>query len=123
MDNDYEEYGQQPGDDYVHIDTESTDKGVSKAVVRTFVIRDFSDIKEILDSLRAQNTICFVNIQPLKDKDLVELKRAINKIKKTVDAVDGDIAGVDDYLIVTPGGVEIHRSKKTSEMTEEDIDF
>ncbi|HIH43270.1 TPA: cell division protein SepF, partial [Candidatus Woesearchaeota archaeon] len=45
---------------------------------------------------------------------LVELKRAINKLKKTCEAIDGDIAGFgDDYLIVVPTFAEIYRSKDT----------
>ena len=64
--------------------------------------------------LREGYTIALVNIKPLKDKDLVELKRAINKLKKTCDAIRGDIAGFgDDYIIVTPSFARIYRTKQT----------
>ena len=46
----------------------------SKVIVRPFVIEEFEDIKEILDVLREGSTIALVNIKPLKDKDLIELK-------------------------------------------------
>ena len=68
--------------DYLELDTEGHD-AKSKVVVRPFVINDFTDIKEILDTLREGYTIALINIKPLKDKDLVDLKRAINKLKKT----------------------------------------
>ena len=71
------------GVDYVELDSSSKESS-QKIIVRPFVLEDFSDIKPVLDSLREGNTICLVNIQPLKDKDLVELKRAINKLKKTM---------------------------------------
>ncbi len=46
----------------------------------------------------------------MKDKDIVELKRAINKLKKTCDAIDGDIAGFgEDWIVVTPSFAEVHR--------------
>jgi len=99
--------------EYLELDTEG---GESKAniIVRPFVIEDFSDIKEILDSLREGYTIALINIKPLKDKDLVDLKRAINKLKKTCDAIDGDIAGFgEDYIVVTPSFAQIYRSKHT----------
>ena len=99
--------------EYLELDTEG---GESKAniIVRPFVIDDFSDIKEILDSLREGYTIALINIKPLKDKDLVDLKRAINKLKKTCDAIDGDIAGFgEDYIVVTPSFAQIYRSKHT----------
>jgi SepF-like predicted cell division protein (DUF552 family) len=101
-------------DEYVELDVlgGSEDNKKSKVIVRPFVIDDFSDIKPVLDCLRIGNTICLINIKPLKNKDLVELKRAINKLKKTCDAIEGDIAGFgDDYLVVTPSFASIHRTK------------
>ncbi|MBI5393196.1 cell division protein SepF [Candidatus Woesearchaeota archaeon] len=102
-------------DEYVELDSLGVTDKKSKVIVRSFVINDFSDIKLVLDSLREGMTIALVNIKPLKSKDLVELKRAINKLKKTCEAIDGDIAGFgDDYLIVVPTFAEIYRSKDTA---------
>jgi hypothetical protein len=51
----------------------------------------------------------------LKEKDLTELKRSINKLKKTCDAVDGDIAGFgDDYIVVAPSFAKIYRAPSAS---------
>lgn len=87
----------------------------TKITVRPYVIEEFGDIKPILDALREGYTISLVNIRPLKDKDLVELKRAINKLKKTCEAVDGDIAGFgDDWIALTPGFAMIHREREES---------
>ena len=106
------------GEGYVELDSESEDVK-SKIIVRPFVLEDFEDVKPILDSLREGYTIALVNIKPLKDKDLVELKRAVNKLKKTCDAIEGDIAGFgDDYLVVTPSFAEIYRSKQTAPVEE-----
>lgn len=106
-------------EEYLELDTESEYSG-SKIIVRPFMIEDFSDIKPILDSLRDGQTIALVNIKPLKDKDLVELKRSINKLKKTCDAIEGDIAGFgDDYIIVTPHFAEIYRTEQSKSAKEE----
>ncbi|HII71749.1 TPA: cell division protein SepF [Candidatus Woesearchaeota archaeon] len=87
----------------------------SKVTVRSFVLEEFGDVKPVLDCLREGYTISLVNIRPLKDKDLVELKRAINKLKKTCDAVEGDIAGFgDDWIAVTPSFAQIHRERPQS---------
>ena len=109
---DYEEEGVAPGDDYVEIsgEGESHRHGGSKVVVRPFVVEDFTDVKPILDVLREGYTVALINIRPLKDKDLIELKRAINKLKKTCDAIEGDIAGFgDDYVVIVPSFAEIYR--------------
>lgn len=115
-DEDLDEGGEQ---EYVEIDTEEEREKNTKVVVRPFVMEDFSDIKEVLDVVREGYTIALINTKPLRDKDLVELKRAINKLKKTCDAIDGDIAGFgDDYIVVTPNFAEIYRNKITNKVEE-----
>ena len=98
--------------DYVELSNESGRPGSnSKVVVRPFVMEDFEDIKPILDDLRKGKTIALINIQPLKEKDIVELKRAVNKLKKTCDAIRGDIAGFgEDYIVATQEFAFVHRS-------------
>jgi SepF-like predicted cell division protein (DUF552 family) len=84
----------------------------SRVSVRPFVMEEFEDIKEILDVLREGSTIALINIKPLKDKDLIELKRAIGKLRKTCEAIDGDIAGFgEDYVVAVPQFAKIHRAK------------
>ena len=65
-------------EEYVELDTSRAGDTGQKVIVKPFVLEDFTDIKQILDALREGNTICLVNIRPLKEKDLIELKRAIN---------------------------------------------
>ena len=92
----------------------------AKVLVRPYLLDDFEDIKPILDALREGYTIALVNIRPLKDKDLIELKRAINKLKKTCDAIEGDIAGFgEDYIVAVPNFAEIYRSRITEEVREQ----
>lgn len=111
----YEEEGNETEAGYVELDTEVEDNK-SKIIVRPFVIEEFEDIKPILDALREGYTIALVNIKPLKEKDLVELKRAINKLKKTTDAIEGEIAGFgDDYVVVTPAFAQIYRSSRITQ--------
>jgi len=102
---------------YVELDTNSSDDARSKIIVRPFVMKDFESIKPILDSLREGKTIALINIKALKDKDLIELKRAINKLKKTTDALDGEIAGFgEDYIVITPSFAQIYRTRDTKEV-------
>ena len=101
------------GAGYVELEKETHADGKSKIMVRPFAIEDFEDIKPILDSLREGHTIALINIRPLKDKDLVELKRAINKLKKTCDALDGDIAGFgENWIAAVPSYASIYRGPK-----------
>lgn len=98
-------------EEYVELDsTPTVTESGSKVIVRPFTIEDFSDVKDILDAIRNSDTIALVNIRPLKQKDMIELKRAINKLKKTCDAIKGEIAGFgDDYIVVAPEFATIYR--------------
>lgn len=104
-------YDEPPEEGYIEINTAGEAKSKARVIVRPFIISDFQDIKPALDSLREGYTIALVNIKPIKDKDIVELKRAINKLKKTCDAIEGDIAGFgEDWIVVTPSFAEVHRT-------------
>ena len=104
-------------DDYVELGPEVAVNTSSKITVRPFILEDFEDTKAILDNLREGYTIGLVNIKPLKDKDIVELKRAVNKLKKTTDAIEGDIAGfAEDWIVVTPSFASIYRTNQTADV-------
>lgn len=99
------------GEDYLEIDSEQQPAKKTKVLVKPFMIREFQDVKLVLDALRDGYTIALVNIKPLKDKDLIELKRVVNKLKKTTDAIDGDIAGFgEDWLVATPNFASVDRN-------------
>ncbi len=114
-----DDYPDEFNDDFIEIDSnaEAASKQKAKIIVRPYAIEDFTDIKQVIDDLRDGYTIALVNIRSLKDKDLVELKRAVNKLKKTTDAMEGDIAGFgDDFLVITPSFAQIYRNKEIEEM-------
>ena len=102
-----EESGDSP--EFIEIDLEQ-DKSESKVLVKTFSLRTYEDINPILDSLREGYTIAIIDIKHLKAKDVVELKRVISKIKKTIDALEGMIAGFgENTIIATPSFAKIEK--------------
>ena len=108
-------------EEYVEIDTKKELSKRNKIQVKPFVIENFDDVKDTLDALREGYTIALVNIKPLKDKDISELKRAVNKFKKTCDAIEGDIAGFgEDWIVVTPSFAQIYRNPQTTAEIKED---
>ncbi len=99
--------GEEP--EYIEIDLGQEAKK-AKIIVRPFVLKKFEDINNILTSLREGYTIAVIDIKVLKSKDIIELKRAIAKIKKTADALEGGIAGFgENTIIVTPQFAEIYK--------------
>ncbi len=78
--------------------------------IRIAHVNDYGDIDLVQKSLREGN-IVFAKIKTLKEKDMSELKRAIERLRKTVTALNGDIAGVDEnYIIATPSFARIDRA-------------
>ncbi|MBT3397518.1 cell division protein SepF [archaeon] len=91
--------------EFIEIDMDS-EKSDSKILIKTFVLKTYEDINPILNALREGYTIAVIDIKTLKSKDVVELKRAISKIKKTVEALEGKIAGFgENTVIATPSKV------------------
>ena len=98
-------------EDYLEIDLgNETKKDDNKVLVKLFVLKSYDDVTNILDSLREGYTIAIIDIKHLKKKDSIELKRAISKIKKTTDALEGSIAGFgESTVIVTPSFARIEK--------------
>ncbi|NCO11013.1 hypothetical protein CO038_04250 [Candidatus Pacearchaeota archaeon CG_4_9_14_0_2_um_filter_39_13] len=107
---------EEESDDYLEIDLDQHAPNKNKIIVRPFTLKKFDDVNEILNSLREGYTIAVIDIRPMKTKDVIELKRAVSKIKKTVDALEGSIAGFGEHTILaTPNFAEIHRAPEKTE--------
>jgi SepF-like predicted cell division protein (DUF552 family) len=106
--------GEGSPEDYLEIDLEKEQKD-SKVMVKLFVLKKYDDVNSILNVLREGYTIAIIDIKVLKSKDPIELKRAVSKVKKTAEALEGNIAGFgDNLLIVTPPFAKIERDVSIS---------
>ena len=94
---------------YVEVDANAAISPSGKMQIKVDKIEDFSDSDRIQKHIR-DGSIVIVKIKALKEKDLSELKRAIDKLRKTCVATSGDIAGIDeDWIILTPSFAHIAR--------------
>jgi len=95
--------------DYLEIDLEQEEKE-NKVMVKLFVLKEYEDVTAVLNALREGYTIAIIDIKILRQKDPIELKRAVSKIKKTTDALEGSIAGFgENTIIVTPSFAKIEK--------------
>jgi len=95
--------------DYLEIDLEQEEKE-NKVKVKLFVLKQYEDVTAVLNALREGYTIAIIDIKILRQKDPIELKRAVSKIKKTTDALEGNIAGFgENTVIVTPSFATIQK--------------
>lgn len=101
--------GESGGDEYLEIDLEQEGDKQGKVLVKLFTLNQYEDVNVILNALRDGYTIVIVDFRVLKQKDPVELKRAVSKIKKTIDALGGSIAGHENLIVATPSFARIHK--------------
>ena len=95
-------------DNFVELDAQMAESD-TKVVIKAETLQEYDDIEKVQDHLRNEH-IVWINIAPLKSKDMTNLKRAVNRLKKTIKSIDGDMAGVDeDWIVACPSFAEIHR--------------
>lgn len=110
----------EPVENYIEIDLGKAEVRRSKILIRPFMLKVFEDINPILNVLREGYTIAVIDIKHIKSKDIVELKRAIAKLKKTADALEGSVAGFGENIIIAaPSFAEIYRGEKLPAASEE----
>ncbi len=107
-----------PGEqDYIEVDVGGASFGGAKAsparsgkmgiVIEN--VAEFGDTEKVLKALREGN-IVLLKVKALKEKDLGELKRVVERLKRTILAQNGDIVGVEqDWLLLVPETVVVHR--------------
>ncbi len=101
-------------EDYVEVNVMDSDGGITshasgKLGIKIEKLNDFSDTERILKSVRDGNVL-FVKIKGLKEKDIGELKRAVERLKKSTTANNGEIAGIEEnWLVMTPEHAVLHR--------------
>lgn len=100
---------EEESEEFVEIET-GGEEG-RKVNVRIENLNDYRDVEEIQRYLREGNII-FLRIRKLRERDLGELKRCIERLRRTSVAMNGDVIGVDeDFLILTPPFAKIYRGE------------
>jgi len=105
------EFEEIEGEEYLEVNVMDSDAGrtAGKLGIRIENLEEFADTENILRQIR-EGFIVFLKIKGLKDKDMGELKRAVDKLKRSVSANNGDIVGIEqNWLILTPEFVAVHR--------------
>ncbi len=97
-------------EDYLELEHQEEEKISSRIPLEIERIEMLDDSDRVQEKLR-EGRILIVKIKGLKEKDIGELKRAIDRIKRTCTALNGDLAAIgDEWLLATPGGAKIHKA-------------
>ncbi len=99
-----------PSDDIIEVDLKEGGEP-KKLALHMSVLERFQDTEPVLQLLRGGHKIVMVKISPLREKDMTELKRSINRLKTHCAATGGDLAAIDDnWIIIVPPSVAIEKT-------------
>lgn len=98
----------EPEEEFIEIEPKPEDRRIN---VKIDILKDYSDTERIQSMVREGNVV-FLKIKDIRQRDITELKRCVERLKKTCLAMNGDIVGVDeDFLVVTPSFAKVYRGK------------
>jgi SepF-like predicted cell division protein (DUF552 family) len=97
--------------EYVELEVDQKDKPTTKLYVKYYALVKFEDASAVLNDIRSGSTLLFIKIKDVKEKGgLDELKRTISKMKRTADAAEAQIVGIDeDYILIVPNFVKVEK--------------
>lgn len=86
--------------------------GVGRSV-RVCKLKGFSDVDISARELSSGNVV-ILDIKPLAERSMNELKHAVDEVKEIVSSMGGDIAGLSEYLLIlTPPYMKIERGSES----------
>jgi SepF-like predicted cell division protein (DUF552 family) len=74
------------------------------------VMERYVDLEKVLARFRKGDIVALVKISPLRNKDMGELKKAVERLKTHCNVTGSDLAALDDnWIVLVPPVVEITR--------------
>ena len=75
--------------------------------VKSITLRDLTDLEEVKHDVKKQNVV-ILRVTPLAQKNIDELKKAVEELYKFTQSVEGDIARLgEERIVITPPGVKV----------------
>jgi len=103
-------FGRKPEPEPKEVNIKPSAIAEKKMALQTCSLEAFTDTETILSTIRNGDKIVLVKIRALREKDITELKRSINRIKAHCAATGGDMAAIDDnWVIIVPPTIGIDR--------------
>ena len=101
-------------ENYIELEEEMAKK-TARILIKFFTIKDYAEVKPVLDTIREGYSIALIKIKPLREKDIGDLKRTISKIKRTCAAAQAEVVGIDEnYVVTVPNFVDVVKGETGS---------
>lgn len=87
---------------------------IGKIYLKALSLHSLEDLEKIKNEIKSGN-ILIVKIEPLLDKSVEDVKRAIGELSEFIESIGGDIARLgEERIVLTPRNVRIWREKQTT---------
>jgi SepF-like predicted cell division protein (DUF552 family) len=74
------------------------------------VLENFSDSERALENMREGDRILMLKIRSLRENNMADLKKAVNRLKTHCAATGANLAAIDDnWIVVVPPTVGLER--------------
>ena len=92
------------------VEAQITREVQSRLKLSLMVMERYVDIEKVLARFRKADTVLLVRVSPLRDKDMNELRKAVDRLKTHCEVTGSDLAALDDnWIVLVPPVVEIAR--------------
>ncbi|MBS7648320.1 MAG: cell division protein SepF [Candidatus Bathyarchaeia archaeon] len=83
----------------------------SKIYLRALSLHSLDDLEKIKSEVKSGN-ILIIKVEPLAEKSIEDVKRAISELSEFVESIGGDIARLgEERIVLTPPNVQIWKEK------------
>ena len=101
--------GSKPKEEHV-IEAQMKRETQSRLKLGLMVMERYADLEKVLSRFRKGDIIALVKISPLRQKDMGELKKVVERLKTHCNVTGSDLAALDDnWIVLVPPVVEITR--------------
>jgi SepF-like predicted cell division protein (DUF552 family) len=72
------------------------------------VMERYADLEKVLSKFRKGDSVILVKVSPMRDRDMSELKKAIDRLKTHCNVTGSDLAALDDnWVVLVPPVVQL----------------
>ena len=97
-------------DDSNVIEAQILTEAQPKLKLGLMVMERYADIEKVLARFRKGDAVVLAKVTPLRNKDMSELRKAIDRLKTHCGVTGSDLAALDDnWIVLVPPVVEISR--------------
>jgi SepF-like predicted cell division protein (DUF552 family) len=89
----------------------ATPEAAGKIYLKALSLHSIDDLERIKNEVRSGN-ILIIKVEPLAEKSIEDVKRAVGELSEFAESIGGDIARLgEERIVLTPPSVQIWKEK------------